>query len=116
MWLRRMEDGHPAYINSGTLLAVPFDPGALQVRGTPVPVLERVTCSPARDGSAQLGALQGGERIRQCLKKWSWRRELNPAGRIATASALSTRPPRKWRRPVRVPADTRLLTLLPCGN
>jgi Tol biopolymer transport system component len=34
--------GHLVYINNGTLFAVAFDPNALEVRGTPVPVLEQV--------------------------------------------------------------------------
>ena len=31
--------GHLIYIHQGTLFAVPFDLGRLEVRGTPVPVL-----------------------------------------------------------------------------
>ena len=38
--------GHLVYHRAGTILAVPFDPSTLEVRGTPVPVLEGVLGSP----------------------------------------------------------------------
>lgn len=44
--------GHLVYINNGTLFAVPFDLNALEVRGTPVPLLDEVTYNP-NNGSAQ---------------------------------------------------------------
>jgi eukaryotic-like serine/threonine-protein kinase len=46
--------GHLVYYDAGTLLAVPFDPGALAVRGAPVPVVEAVSSSslPGRAISA----------------------------------------------------------------
>jgi hypothetical protein len=45
-------EGHLVYINNGTLFAVGFDPSALEVRGTPAPVLDRVAYSP-QSGAAQ---------------------------------------------------------------
>jgi len=44
--------GHLVYINNGTLFAVAFDLKALEVRGTPVPLLEQVAYKPDF-GSAQ---------------------------------------------------------------
>ncbi len=45
--------GHLMYVNNGTLFAVAFDLDALEVRGTPVPVLDQVAYNP-QYGSAQL--------------------------------------------------------------
>ncbi|MBY0507479.1 MAG: protein kinase [Bryobacteraceae bacterium] len=36
------ETGYLVYLNGGTLFAVPFDPGKLEVHGTPTPVLQDV--------------------------------------------------------------------------
>lgn len=51
--------GQLVYINKGTLFAVPFDPDTLEVRGTPVPVLHKVSYSSG-NGSAQLDFSQAG--------------------------------------------------------
>jgi serine/threonine-protein kinase len=51
--------GHLVYINKGTLFAVPFDPDTLEVRGTPVPVLHKVSYS-SNNGSAQFDCSQAG--------------------------------------------------------
>ena len=51
--------GHLVYINKGTLFAVPFDPGKLEVRGTPSPVLEEVASSTS-NGSAQFEFSRNG--------------------------------------------------------
>ena len=51
--------GYLVYVNSGTLFAVAFDLDRLEVRGTPVPVLEQVAYNPAF-GSAQLDVSQTG--------------------------------------------------------
>jgi serine/threonine-protein kinase len=64
---RYVPSGHLIYANSGTLFAVPFDLGRMEVTGTPVPVVQDVTSSPA-EGAAQfafsdtglLGYLRGG--------------------------------------------------------
>ncbi len=52
-------NGHLVYINKGTLFAVPFDPGKLEVRGTPSPVLEEVAYSTI-SGSAQFDFSRNG--------------------------------------------------------
>ena len=44
--------GHLVYLNRGTLFAVPFDLGGLEVTGNPAPVVQNLTTSPA-EGSAQ---------------------------------------------------------------
>ena len=51
--------GHLVYINNGTLFAVAFDLNALEVRGTPVPLLEQVAYNP-QSGSAQFDFSQTG--------------------------------------------------------
>jgi serine/threonine-protein kinase len=50
---RYLPSGHLVYVIGGTLFAVPFDLDRLDVRGTPVPVLEEVAYS-SQTGSAQL--------------------------------------------------------------
>ncbi len=45
--------GYLLYVNSGTLFAAPFDPNALELRGTPAPVLDRVAYA-GQWGSTQL--------------------------------------------------------------
>jgi serine/threonine protein kinase len=56
---RYLPSGHLVYVSRGTLFAVPFDVDRLEVRGTPVPVLEEVGYS-ALHGSAQLAFSQTG--------------------------------------------------------
>ena len=51
--------GHLVYINNGTLFAVAFDLNALEVRGTPVPLVEQVAYNP-QSGSAQFDFSQTG--------------------------------------------------------
>jgi len=52
-------DGYLVYVNRGTLFAVPFDPDALEVRGTPLPVVQEVSYS-SNSGSAQFDFSQDG--------------------------------------------------------
>jgi Tol biopolymer transport system component len=52
-------NGYLLYINNGTLFAVPFDSGKLDVQGTPSPVLEEVAYSTIT-GSAQFDFSQHG--------------------------------------------------------
>ena len=54
---RYLTSGHLAYVNQGTLYAVPFDRATLAVQGTPVPVLDDVSYSPLF-GYAQVDASQ----------------------------------------------------------
>jgi serine/threonine-protein kinase len=56
---RYLPSGHLVYVSQGTLFAVPFDPDTLEVRGAPVPVLERVGYSTLT-GAAQVDFSQAG--------------------------------------------------------
>ncbi len=51
--------GHLVYVNKGTLFAVPFDPEALEARGTPLPVAQEVSYFNSI-GSAQFDFSQDG--------------------------------------------------------
>lgn len=58
-WGRYVPSGHLVYMNHGTLLAVPFDPDRLEVRGSPHPMLEGIAYSMAT-GAAQLDFSEAG--------------------------------------------------------
>ena len=59
---RYLPSGHLIYMNRGTLFAVPFDLGRLEVHGTPSPVLDKVGYNSIR-GSAQFDFSQTGTLI-----------------------------------------------------
>jgi serine/threonine-protein kinase len=52
-WGRYLPGGYLVYLNNGTLFSVRFDPNLLEVRGTPMPVLDNIAYSAAW-GSAQI--------------------------------------------------------------
>jgi serine/threonine-protein kinase len=56
---RYVPSGHLLYVNRRTLFAVPFDLGALEVRGAPTPVLNQVAYS-STNGDAGFEASQTG--------------------------------------------------------
>jgi serine/threonine-protein kinase len=56
---RYLPSGHLLYLNRGTLFAVPFDLGALEVRGAPTPVLNQVAYN-SNNGGAGFEASQTG--------------------------------------------------------
>lgn len=56
---RYLASGHLAYVNQGTLYAVPFDRATLTVRGAPVPLVEDVSYSQLF-GYAQVDAAAAG--------------------------------------------------------
>ena len=56
---RYLPSGHLIYISRGTLFAIPFNVDRLEVRGTPVPILDRVAYSNAT-GAAQLDFSKAG--------------------------------------------------------
>jgi serine/threonine-protein kinase len=56
---RYVPSGHLLYVNRGTLFAVPFDLGALEVRGAPTTVLNQVAYS-STNGGAGFEASQTG--------------------------------------------------------
>src|SRR5262249_2133014 len=58
---RYSPSGHLLYVHMDTLMAVPFDPLRLEVRGTPAPVLEGVMPSPG--GAAELSFSNTGSMV-----------------------------------------------------
>jgi Tol biopolymer transport system component len=56
---RYIPSGHLLYLNRGTLFAVPFDVGALAVRGAPTPILNHIAYSSI-NGDAEFEASQSG--------------------------------------------------------
>jgi serine/threonine-protein kinase len=56
---RYSASGHLLYINRGTLFAVPFDLAKLEIRGTPIPVLQDVAYNTL-NGSAQFDLSRSG--------------------------------------------------------
>jgi serine/threonine protein kinase len=59
---RFVSSGHLVYISKGTLFAVPFDLERMEVRGTALAVLERVSYDPGK-GFSQLGFSQSGSAL-----------------------------------------------------
>jgi serine/threonine-protein kinase len=64
MFGRYLPGGYLTFVDGGTLFAVPFDAAGLEVRGTPVPVLEGVAYSPTF-GFAQFAAADTGLAVYQ---------------------------------------------------
>ena len=64
MYGRYLPGGYLAFVDGGTLFAVPFDVEALELRGTPVPVLEGIAYSPTF-GFAQFAAADTGIAVYQ---------------------------------------------------
>ena len=104
-----LPSGHLAYITSaGVLMAAPFDVTTLQLRGDPVPVLERVAAlSVSRGGRLAYREGQVGDAVRavwvdrshrrgaifRCLapfRQWQWRAEK------ALGDALAAMRSRGW--------------------
>jgi tRNA A-37 threonylcarbamoyl transferase component Bud32 len=101
---RYLPSGHLIYMNRGTLFAAPFDLDKLEVRGTPVPVLEQVAYSLY--GDAQLdfsrsGTLvyRGGEETGLVTVAW-----LDGAGKVQPLLAK----PGVYGRPALSPDGQRL--------
>jgi serine/threonine-protein kinase len=64
MYARYVSSGHIVYVDGGTLFAAPFDLETLKIRGTPVPVLDRVAYSPTH-GFAQYAVSASGAAVYQ---------------------------------------------------
>ena len=60
---RYVPTGHLVYYTGGTVMAVPFDPVRLEVRGTPAPVVEGVMSGPGNTGAAQFGFSDAGSLV-----------------------------------------------------
>jgi Tol biopolymer transport system component/tRNA A-37 threonylcarbamoyl transferase component Bud32 len=57
-----VSSGHLVFLRAGVLLAAPFDPVKLEVKGSPVPVLENVVENP-RIGAGQLSISRDGSLV-----------------------------------------------------
>jgi Tol biopolymer transport system component len=74
---RYVPSGHLVYVNKGTIFAVPFNARTFKVSGTPAPVVQNVTSSPA-EGAAQIafsptglmGYVRGGPLVPQYPIVW----------------------------------------------
>jgi serine/threonine-protein kinase len=64
MYGRYVPSGHLLYVQRGTLFAAPFDLGALELRGTPAPILNQVAYS-SNDGGAGFETSQTGTLLYQ---------------------------------------------------
>jgi eukaryotic-like serine/threonine-protein kinase len=109
--------GHLLFLRRSVLFAVPFVPGSLSVRGTPVPVLERIAQSlvggNARDmtGAGQYAFTAGGT--------LAWIRADDAPDREATLVTVDRRgrvsalpaPGRNYAGPVRLSPDGRQLAV-----
>ena len=60
---RYLATGHLVYVLEGTLLAVPFDAGRLEVTGGPVPVVEGIRTPVTASGAAQLSLSETGSLV-----------------------------------------------------
>ena len=54
--------GHLMYVHEGVLFAVPFDPARLELRGTPVPLLEDLAADP-NSGAGQFSFSRSGSLV-----------------------------------------------------
>jgi serine/threonine-protein kinase len=61
-YARYVPSGHLLFVNKGTLFAVPFDPDALEVRGTAAPVVQDVSWTAAH-GGAQFSVSETGRLV-----------------------------------------------------
>jgi len=50
-YARYSPSGHLLYVNDGTIFAVPFDPKRLEVKGSPVPVIQGLATSSSEGGA-----------------------------------------------------------------
>lgn len=83
--------GHLVYARAGSLLAVPFDPGALRVTGAPVPVIERVTTNPIA-GHAEFSVSGNGSLLYAPGDSWKDNRRAVWVDRDGRADPILTTP------------------------
>jgi len=108
-YARYVPTGHLVYYRAGTIMAVPFDPSGLEVRGTPSPVAEGVMPTAGNTGAGQfsfssLGSLvyiPGGSQSDTATLVWVDRKGVEQP--IAA-------PPRSYFRPRLSPDGRRLAT------
>jgi len=86
-WGRYLPSGYLVYINKGKLLALPFDLNRLEVRGTPVPVLEGIAYSTAT-GSAQIDFSRNGTVVYRSSRAGGGLVTMQWVDRLGTTRAL----------------------------
>jgi len=106
-----LPSGHLMYARGGALMVVPFDAGRLQVRGTPVRVLDSVMESA--DGAAQIAVSRSGSVAYIAGSLESNQRRLVAVDRSGGAAPLAA-PPLAYVTP-RVSADGRRLVVTVAG-
>ncbi len=60
---RYARSGHLVYVREGTLYALPFDPAALEVRGSPAPLVEEIETNELAYGSAHYSLSTAGKLV-----------------------------------------------------
>jgi len=95
--------GHLIYAQGTTLMAVPFDPRRLEIKGTPVPVVEGVAYSPAY-GSSQYSISDTGSLVYVSGASQANQRKMVWVSRNGAEQTLPA-PPLAYRGEVRLSAD-----------
>ncbi len=112
---RYVRSGHLVYVNQTTLFAVPFDPVRLEVKGSPVPVVENIATSPA-EGSGQFGVSDTGRLVYVTADNSVTEYPVQWLDRKGAAASLITEPG-TYANPRLAPDGRRLaLTVLRDGN
>jgi serine/threonine-protein kinase len=104
---RYLPSGHLAYVHEGTMFAAPFDPVALDVTGSPVPVVEGVASSPGVTGGAQFAVGGNGALVYipgQAVSAEGPMVWMDRSGKTSPLRAM----PANWSNPVFSPDGSRL--------
>jgi serine/threonine-protein kinase len=106
---RYLPSGHLVFVNKGTLYAVPFDLGKMEVRGKPVPVLEEVV-SDSNYGSTQIVFASNGTLLYRrgrtvALHKLDW---MDDSGNLDTVAGE----PAKYQFPRVSPDGSRIAVVV----
>jgi serine/threonine-protein kinase len=112
---RYVGSGHLVYVNHGTLFAVPFDTARLEVKGSPVPVVENLATS-APEGGGQFTVSSTGRLVYVTADNSVSEYPVQWVDRKGAASSLITEPG-TYANPRLSPDGRRLaLTVLKNGN
>jgi serine/threonine-protein kinase len=95
--------GHLIYAQGTTLMAVPFDPQRLEIKGTPVPVIEGVTYSPSY-GSSQFSISETGTLVYVSGPSQANQRKMVWVSRNGAEQTLPA-PPQDYRGEVKLSPD-----------
>jgi hypothetical protein len=104
---RYVPSGHLVYIHEGTMFAAPFDVNRLEVTGSAVPVLERISASPDVTGGAQFAFGGNGSLVYvpgQGLSDVAPMQWMDRSGKLTPLRAM----PASWSNPVFSPDGSRL--------